>query len=175
MTAPPEARSKKRPPRRSIRRQNAARLAAVQALYQIEFTGAPASSVVEEFSAHRIDGQDIEIAGGAKANGELFAEIVREVRDNCPEIDTKLGALIASNRSVESLEIILRCILRAGYFELSRRFQAPARSVVQEYVRIADSFYSGDEPGLVNGVLDRAARELRPGELESRRSSGDGK
>lgn len=166
----PNWRVKPRPRRRSVRQQNAARMAAVQALYQIEITSELASNVIKEFEAYRIDGKDLEIAGGAKANNALFSEIVNEVNLESDQIDTKLSPFMLSNRSIESLEIILRCILRAGFYELNRRIQVPARSIIQEYVWIANAFYSGDQPGFVNGVLDKVTRNLRPGELETLRS-----
>jgi len=169
MINPPCERKKTRPRRRSVRQQNAARLAAVQALYQIEITHELASEVIKEFTVYRIDGKDLEIAGGAKANNALFSEIVNEVSLESANIDNSLKLFIISKRSVESLEIILRCILRAGFYELSRRIQVPARSIIQEYVWIASSFYSGDQPGFVNGVLDQVTRDLRPGELETLR------
>ena len=74
----------------------------------------------------------------------------------------------AKGWSVERLEILLRCILRLGTFELMARAQVPARVVISEHVDLADAFFSGREPGMVNGVLDRLARSLRPGELEAK-------
>ena len=173
MIKSPTRRVKSRPRRRSVRQQNAARLAAVQALYQIEVTNDLASKVIKEFKLYRIDGRDPEIAGGAKANNILFSEIVNEVNLESDQIDAKLSSFLISKKPIESLEILLRCILRAGFYELSRRIQVPARSIIQEYVWIASAFYSGDQPGFVNGILDKVTRNLRPGELETSRAISD--
>ena len=166
MIEAPQARSRAGPLHRGVRRRHAARLAAVQALYQIEVTGDPAMGVIEEYSQHRIDGQDTEVADGAKANRTLFVELVQGVTSNLAQIDERLNLFITSKRSVEELELILRSILRTASYELGHRYQVSARSVIKEYVRIADAFFSGKEPSFVNGLLDKVARRLRPGELE---------
>ena len=153
--------------RRSVGRHSAARLAAVQALYQIEITGAEVDGVVEEFRIHRL-GVDDEDAPMLKSDKRMFAELVCGVTARRAELDALLGPVMAKGWSVERLEILLRCILRLGTFELMARAQVPARVVISEHVDLADAFFSGREPGMVNGVLDRLARSLRPGELEAK-------
>ncbi|MCH7796366.1 MAG: N utilization substance protein B, partial [Proteobacteria bacterium] len=83
-------------------------------------------------------------------------------------LDDMLAAVLDENWPVERLEILLRIVMRAGAFELSRRPEVPARVVVAEYVDLAGAFFGGKEPGLVNGVLDRLARALRPEAFEAR-------
>ena len=111
MIEAPQARSRAISQHRGIRRRHAARLAAVQALYQIEITGDPVTGVIDEFSEHRIDGQDIEVADGAKANKTLFVELVQGVTRSQGQIDESLNLLITS-RTVDELEVILRSVLR---------------------------------------------------------------
>ena len=173
MIEAPQARSRVASQHRGIRRRHAARLAAVQALYQIEVTGDPVTEVIEEYSQHRIDGQDIEVADGAKANKTLFVELVQGVTRSQDQIDERLNFLINSKRTVDELEVILRSVLRTASYELGHRYQVPARSLIKEYVRIADAFFSGKEPSFVNGLLDKVARCLRPGELERPENPND--
>lgn len=167
MIGAPQAKSKAGSQHRGVRRRHAARLAAVQALYQIEVTGDQAIGVIEEYSQHRIDGQDVEVADGAKANRTLFVELVQGVTSNLAQIDERLNLLINSKKTVNELEIIMRVILRTAAYELGHSYQVSARSVIKEYVRIADAFFFGKEPSFVNGLLDKIARSLRPGELEN--------
>lgn len=149
-------------------RHSAARLAAVQALYQIDITGAMPGTVIDEFVKHRLGPADIEASRGAKANETLFRDLVHGACDRVVEIDGRLGPLLAKGWSIERIEVILRNILRLGALELLTRPEVPASVVIKEYVDLADAFFSGAEPGVVNAILDRLARDLRPGELEAR-------
>lgn len=168
MTASPSPRPARRSRRSGTVRHSAARLAAVQALYQIEITGAMAGTVIDEFVEHRLGSADIEASRGAKANEALFRQLVRGTGIRGAEIDERLAPLFAPGWSIERIDVILRNILRLGAFELLARPEMPATVVIKEYVDLADAFFSGDEPGVVNAILDRLARALRPGELESR-------
>jgi N utilization substance protein B len=152
---------------RSAGRHSAARLSAVQALYQIDLTGAEADGVVKEFLNHRLGVVD-EDAAIPKSDKRLFAELVAGVSARRAELDAQLAPVMAEGWTVDRLEILLRCILRLGTYELMARAQVPARVVISEHVDLADAFFSGREPGMVNGVLDRLARSLRPGELEAK-------
>jgi transcription antitermination protein NusB len=148
-------------------RHSAARLAAVQALYQAEISGASIDRVVEEFLRYRL-GKTLD--GPADAipvapNEGVFAELVRGFARRSAEIDELLGAVLPSSWPLARLEAVLRAILRLGAFELVARRQVPVRSVITEYLDIAHAFYGGAEPGMVNGVLDRLAHSLRPDEL----------
>lgn len=153
--------------RRSAAQRSATRLAAVQALYQIDLTGSEVDGVVEEFRKHRL-GADDEDSEMEKADKRLFAELVTGVMARRAEIDALLATALVEGWSLDRLEVVLRCILRLGTFELMARRRVPARVVISEHVDLAHAFFSGGEPGMVNGVLDRLARSLRPGELEAK-------
>lgn len=153
--------------RRSAARRSATRLAAVQALYQIDLTGSEVDGVVEEFRQHRL-GVDDEDSEMEKADKRLFAELVTGVMARRAELDALLATALVEGWSLDRLEVVLRCILRLGTFELMARSRVPARVVISEHVDLAHAFFSGGEPGMVNGVLDRLARSLRPGELEAK-------
>ncbi len=172
MTETPDVHPGKKPASRTKRRatvrHRAARLAAVQALYQIDFSGASVNAVIEEFRVHRLGAADQEVSGGAKANDVLFQELVRGAISRQDEIDVHVGEALDDSWPLDRIAIVMRCILRVGTFELISRFDVPARVVVKEYVDLAHSFFSGGEPGMVNGVLDKLAHLLRPGELEAR-------
>ena len=160
-----------RPGRRGARstgRHHAARLAAVQALYQVEMTGQSLSSVIEEFVGHRLGQSDVESSRGARANEPLFRQLVRGTGGRIAEFDGLIRPLLAEGWKVERLEVVLRCILRLGTFEMVARPEVPAAVVIKEYVDLADDFFSENEPAMVNGILDRLARQCRPGELEAR-------
>jgi N utilization substance protein B len=132
----------------------------VQALYQIDLTSGDSASVIREFRQHRIEGE------GGKADGEFFAAIVAGVGARGEEIDAKLAPLLAEGWALPRLETVLRAILRAGAFELLARGDVPARVVIDEYVNVARAFFSDREPGVVNGILDRLARNVRADEFE---------
>jgi len=151
-------------PKRGTSR-SAARLAAVQALYQMELTGAAPGAVVPEFLRHRL-GAELEGQTLAPADETLFAEIVRGVAGARDELDRMIVSALSEDWTLGRLEVVLRAILRAGTFELAHRPDLPPKVTISEYVAVADAFYAGKEPGLVNGVLDRLARDLRAGELK---------
>jgi transcription antitermination protein NusB len=149
----------------SGRRRTAARLAAVQALYQMDVTGVSPANVVGEFLKHGLAhaGEEGESLGAM--NEALFADLVEGVAARRGEIDGQIAAVLPGDWPLERLEIIIRAILRAGTYELVARLDIPARVVISEYLDIAHAFFSGKEPGLVNGVLDRLARNFRPENL----------
>lgn len=149
-------------------RHSAARLAALQALYQVEMTGTPGAQVIDEFIRHRLGRPDDETGTARKTNEKRFVELVRGVTGRGAELDGLIRPLLASGWQLERLEIVMRCLLRLGAWELLALLDVPARVVISEYVALAGAFYSGDEPGAVNGILDRLARKLRPGELEAK-------
>jgi N utilization substance protein B len=159
------------PPRSGAggRRRNA-RLAAVQALYQIELSDVPADSpepverVIREFGRYRL-GQDIDGEQIGDADETLFADIVRGATARRREIDEAITGALTPEWPLERLETILRAILRSGAYELLARIDVPARVVISEYLEVAHAFFAGKEPSLVNGVLDRLGRVLRAAEL----------
>jgi len=142
-------------------RRSAARLAAVQALYQIEMTGKTSETVIGEFLDHHLK----EEVDGVRLDGadrRMLRDLVIGVTREASALDDMLSAVLEEGWPVERLETLLRLVLRAGAYELSERLDIPPRVVIAEYVDLADAFFGGKEPGLVNGVLDRLARSLRP-------------
>ena len=145
---------------------SAARLAAVQALYEVDVAGTPADAVVGEFLAERWSRATAEVGTEATApDRELFRLLVLGVAGQLAEVDRAVAGALTGTWTLARLEVLLRAILRAGAFELMVRPAVPARVVITEYLEVAHAFFAGTEPGLVNGVLDRLARTLRPGEL----------
>lgn len=144
---------------------SAARLAAVQALYSMEITGVTAAEALDE--AHARDGDVGELPQDiAKADADLLAQLVRGASAELAQLDEIVTAGLSADWTVDRLEAILRAILRVGIWELKNRLNTPARVIVSEYVDLARAFYAGTEPNLVNAVLDRLARVLRPNEFE---------
>lgn len=137
--------------------RRAARLAAVQALYQMELTGAGAEEVAEEFIAHRLE--------PTPADAEFFKSIVAGVPAHQAEIDQAIAKCLSENWTLARVDLILRAILRAAGLELVARREVPAKVVIDEYVGIAHDFFAGDEPGFVNAALDRMARVKRATEF----------
>ena len=144
--------------------RSTARLAAVQALYQIEIAEGDADQVIAEFTGHRL-GESVEGVKLPKPDASFFAELVQGVVRNRRDLDDMIAAVLTEDWTIERLEVLLCCLLRAGAHELADRTDIPARVVISEYVNLADAFYGEKETGLVNGLLDRLARELRPEEL----------
>jgi len=153
------------------RRRTAARLAAVQALYQIELAGAPADSVITEFVHHRI-GRDHDDMRFGDADPEFFAALVRGADARRGELDALLSDALTPEWPLARLESVLRAILRGGAYELLACGDVPAAVVISEYLDIGHAFFAGKEPGLINGVLDRLARSLRPEEGAGARHGG---
>jgi N utilization substance protein B len=151
--------------------RSTARLAAIQALYQIAFSSADPEQVIAEFTLHRLN-EGVDGVRLLKADPLLFADIVRGVVHSRADLDDMIAAVLVEDWTIERLETLLACILRAGAHELADRADVPARVVISEYVDLADAFYGEKETGLVNGVLDRLARELRPLELGTKNGPG---
>lgn len=152
-------------------KRSAARLAAVQAIYEMEITGIAADGVLAEFLSRR---WPLTVAGGAGEGQKaeplvapdlaFLEELVRGVAARKAELDKAIsGALSLDGTPFGRMEAILRAVLRAGAFELAARADVPAATVINEYVEIAHAFFSDREPALINGVLDRLARTLRGG------------
>ncbi len=168
MTGTPRRRDRTRRRRRpATARQSAARLAAVQALYQIDMTGAAAGVVVPEFMQHRLGENDLAGGPGRNINAELFEMLVRGVSERREEFDASLRPILPEDWPLGRLEMLMRAIMRLAAFELDARPEVPAAVVVTEYVGLAHDFLSPAEAGMVNAVLDRLARDARPGELTS--------
>ena len=140
--------------------RSVARLAAVQALYQMEAAGAGADTVVREFSDHRF-GADMEGEPLADADEVFFGEIVRGVVESQGPVDRAIAKRLAANWRLERIDATARAILRCGAFELMLRPDVPTEVAIDEYVEIAKSFFEGPEPGFVNACLDGVARDER--------------
>lgn len=156
--------------REARRRRTAARLAAVQALYQREQTGEAAEAVIEEFILHRLGGSatgDYEEGFVPGAETSLFARIVRATAKGQAEHDLVLASVLPSDWPITRLDPVLRALLRAGLAELAMTDGPPARVVINEYVDVAHGFFDLREPRLANGVLDRLGHILRPREFAS--------
>ena len=148
-------------------KRRAARLAAVQALYQIGVTDADAERVLGEFVVFRL-GHEIDGDTYVAADPELFGAIVRGTVAVRGEVDRIINASLPSAAAAGRLEQLLRAILRAAVFELRNHGTVDALIILDEYVELTHAFYSGREPALVNGVLDHVARVVRPEEFASR-------
>jgi N utilization substance protein B len=147
------------------RRRSLARLAAVQALYQLELNpGLGAEGVIREFISHRL-GREIDGDCYGEADAPLFAEIVRGVVQQRARLDEALAAALTEEWPLPRLETVLRVILEAGAFEILERNDIPPRVTISEYIGIAHAFFAGKEPALANGVLHHLARTLRGPEL----------
>ena len=152
-------------PRGVGRRRSVARLAAVQALYQLEANPeAEPDAVVREFARHRF-GHEIDGDRLAEADPALFADVVRGAADDQERLDSLISAALTPDWPLARLDSVLRAVLRAGAYELTHRDDVPPRVSISEYTAIAYAFFTGKEPGLANGVLDRLARTLRADEL----------
>lgn len=145
---------------RQRRARTVARLAAVQALYQMELAGEGVDTVISEFTNHRFDA-DIEGEMLAEADEEYFAAIVRGVVGGQRDIDTAVKARLASNWRLERLDSTLRALLRAGAWELLKRRDVPREIVLDEYVELAKAFFDDAEARFVNAALDGVARDAR--------------
>jgi N utilization substance protein B len=140
--------------------RSVARLAAVQALYQMEASGIGADAVVREFHDHRFD-RDFEGDTLATADEVFFAELVRGVVAAQSDVDAAVTRRLAAGWPLRRLDATARAILRAGAFELMRLPEVPKEVAIDEYVEIAKSFFAGPEPAFINGALDAIARDER--------------
>ena len=145
---------------RSLSR-SAARLAAVQALYQQEMEGTPLARLLHEFHEHRL-GATIEDETYHDAERDFFDDIVAGADARREEIDALISGRLAQGWSLERLDRPMRAILRAGAYELIARSDVPVGSVISEYVDVAHAFYDKRESGFVNSLLDAVAKKARP-------------
>ena len=142
------------------RSRSAARLAAVQALYQQEMEGTPIARLLREFHEHRF-GATIEDATYVEAEQSFFDDVVAGVDSRRGEIDEVIARKLAEGWSLDRLDRPMRAILRAGTYELLARKDVPVGSVISEYVDVAHAFYDKREAGFVNGLLDAIAKVAR--------------
>ena len=149
-------------PARQSRAQarSAARLAAVQALYQHEMEATPIARLLDEFHQHRL-GEEIDEAQMAEAEVDFFDDVVKGATARQTEIDNLLEARLAEGWSLKRLDRTMLQILRAGTYELLARADVPTASAISEYVDVAHAFFDAREAKFVNGVLDAAAKAVR--------------
>jgi len=158
-------------PAKAANQRGAARLGAVQALYQMDLGGASLPAVVAEFETHRL-GRELEGEQLRPADLAFFRALVGGVVDTQRTIDPVIHAALPPTWPLTRIDLTLRAILRCGVFELLERRDVPGRVVITEYVDVARAFFDADEPGLVNGVLDKVARDARPDEFSPAAASG---
>jgi N utilization substance protein B len=147
------------------RSRSAARLAAVQALYQQDMEGTPVARLLKEFHDHRL-GAVIEDEHYHDAERDFFDDIVTGADARREEIDSLISERLAEGWSLERLDRPMRALLRAGAYELIARADVPVGSVISEYVDVAHAFYDKRERGFVNGLLDAIAKHARPARAE---------
>ncbi len=140
--------------------RSAARLAAVQALYQLEMEGTPLHLLLHEFHEHRL-GATIEDVTYADAEQNFFDDVVSGVDRRRAEIDGLIAARLSSGWTLDRLDKPMRQILRAGAYELLARKDVATGTVISEYVDVAHAFYDKREAGFVNGLLDGVSKDVR--------------
>jgi N utilization substance protein B len=141
-------------------RRGAARLAAVQALYQMDIAGAGINDVFAEFESHWIGGE-VEGEKYLPAEAAFFRDVVSGVVRDQARLDPLIDDALSRGWPLKRIDAILRAVLRAGAYELEHRKDIPGRVVVSEYVDVANAFVDGEETGMVNAVLDQIGRQFR--------------
>ena len=147
-------------PVKTANQRGAARLAAVQALYQMDIGGTGVLEVVSEYETHRL-GQEVDGDTYLKADASWFRSIVAGVVRDQKVIDPLIAKALQDDWALSRIDSTVRAILRAGTFELLERKDVPVPVIVTEYVEIARAFFEDEEPKLVNAVLDRIAKQVR--------------
>jgi N utilization substance protein B len=154
-----------------VAERSAARLAAVQALYQMDVAGKGVVDALAEFEAFWI-GREVEGIEFKQAENAFFRDLLAGTVREQRMIDTQIDGALREGWPLSRIEAVLRAILRAGAYELVFRKDVPPKAAISEYVDIAHSFYGEDEPGLVNAVLDAIAREHRADDMQGRGRRG---
>jgi N utilization substance protein B len=156
---------KKKPTDKKANRRGAARLAAVQALYQMDIAGAGINDVFAEFESHWIGGE-VEGEKYLPAEAAFFRDVVSGVVRDQARLDPLIDDALSQGWPLKRIDAILRAVLRAGAYELEHRKDVPGRVVVSEYVDVANAFVDREETGMVNAVLDQIGRQFRPDEFD---------
>jgi transcription antitermination protein NusB len=149
---------------RKANKRGAARLAAVQALYQMDLAGTGLNEINTEFENHWLGGE-VEGAQYLPAEAAFFRDIVAGVVREQTRLDPLIDAALSRGWPLKRIEAVLRAILRAGAYELACRTDVPAQVVMAEYVDVAAAFVDDEETGMVNAVLDQLAHHLRAGKF----------
>lgn len=159
MTERPAEKTQRAAPR------SAARLAAVQALYQMDLAQTDLNDVIGEFSDHRLS-SDMDGAEFNEIDLAFFRDILSGIVREQKSIDPLLNDQLAEGWRLSRIDSILRAILRSGAYELKNRTDIPAKVIINEYVDVAHAFFTEDEPGVVNGILDQIAKTARSQEMD---------
>jgi len=149
---------------RKANRRGAARLAAVQALYQMDIAGAGLNDIFAEFESHWL-GSEVEGEKYLPAEAAFFRDVVSGVVRDQTKLDPLVDDALAKGWPLKRIDAIIRAVMRAGAYELQHRKDVPARVVVTEYVDVANAFVDREETGMVNAVLDQLARRFRADEF----------
>jgi transcription antitermination protein NusB len=145
-------------------KRRASRLAAVQALYQMDVAGKGVIEAMAEFETFWI-GREIDGVELPEADADFFRDVLSGVVREQRPVDRMVDGALADGWPLKRIEAVLRQILRCGAYELMFKPDIPPKPIINEYVTVTRAFYEGEEPGLANAVLDRIAREVRGGEL----------
>ncbi len=145
----------------TVKPRAAARLAAVQALYQHAMEAVPLARLLDEFHRHRL-GAEIDELHFGQAEVAFFDDVVKGVLARTDEIDALIASKLAQGWKIERLDKTMLQVLRAGAYELLARADVPKGAVISEYVDVAHAFFAPREAKFVNGVLDAVARTVRP-------------
>ena len=151
-------------PERKANRRGAARLAAVQALYQMDIAGAGINDIFAEFESHWL-GSEVEGDKYLPAEAAFFRDVVSGVVRDQGKLDPLIDDVLSKGWPLKRIDAILRAVMRAGAYELEHRKDVPGRVVVSEYVDVAHAFVEAEETGMVNAVLDQIARQFRASEF----------
>jgi N utilization substance protein B len=154
----------KKPLAKKANRRGAARLAAVQALYQMDIAGAGINDIFAEFESHWL-GHEVEGETYLPAEAAFFRDVVAGVVRDQAKLDPVIDTELRKGWPLTRIDAILRAVMRAGAYELEHRKDVPGRVVVSEYVDIANAFVDRSETGMVNAVLDQIARQFRVDEF----------
>lgn len=146
---------------KEIDARRAARLAAVQALYQMEVAGASTADVIADLADGKLPRPTEASHADIDADPDLFRTVVEKAVERQATLDRAIARHLSKGWRLERIDAVARAILRAAAAELEQRPDIPTAVVIDEYVEIANSFFEGPEPGFINAALDACARDLR--------------
>ena len=152
-----------------VNKRGAARFSAVQALYQMDMSGAAISAIVEEYETLRI-GKEVDGDEYLDADVAWFRGLVSGVVTHQRDLDPVIHRTLPDDWPLSRIDVLLRSVLRCGVYELLHRKDVPAKVVISEYVEVSKAFFAEEEPGLVNAVLDHIAREVRADDFQEPQS-----
>ena len=148
----------------SMKKRTKSRVAAVQAIYQLEKSDDQLSAIVQEFIFHRV-GKDEEAAPYAEMDKSFFKDLTEEVASNREDVDSIIAGNLAEGWALDRMDQVSHALLRCGTTELLRMGETPAKVVINEYLEAAHTFFNREEISFINKTLDKIARILRPSEV----------